>query len=163
MKEILLLRHAKSDWDADYGEDHERPLSARGIRAAKRIGRLVGQTGRVPDAIYSSTAVRARTTVQLAAEEGDWGTVINLRPELYGANVNTILSITRGLDDSINSALFVGHQPGWGHAVEALTGGSSIEFPTACLARIAFQEDSWGRVREGRGILIHLIPPKYLD
>ncbi len=163
MKEILLLRHAKSDWDANYGEDHDRPLSARGIKAAKRIGRLVGQTGRVPDAIYSSTAVRARTTAQLAAEEGDWGIVINLRPELYGATVRTILSIARELDDSVHSALFVGHQPGWGHAVEALTGGGAVEFPTACLARIAFREDQWDHVREGRGTLIHLIPPKYLD
>lgn len=163
MKEILLLRHAKSDWDADYGDDHERPLADRGIRAAKRIGRLLADTGRVPDAIYSSTAVRARTTIQLAAEEGDWGREINLRPELYGGTVHTILSIARNLDDSVRSALFVGHQPGWGHAAEALTGGSSIEFPTACLARIAFHDSRWDRVGEGRGILIHLIPPKYLD
>ncbi|MFT4605076.1 MAG: phosphohistidine phosphatase [Rhodothermales bacterium] len=163
MKEILLLRHAKSDWDADYGADHERPLSGRGIKAAKRIGRLIGQTGRVPDAIYSSTAVRACTTAELAAKEGDWGTPINLRPELYGATVRTILSIARELDDSIQSALFVGHQPGWGHAVVALTGGGAVEFPTACLARITFGEDKWDRVKEGHGTLIHLIPPKYLD
>ncbi|NNE70266.1 MAG: histidine phosphatase family protein [Rhodothermales bacterium] len=163
MKEILLLRHGKSDWDADYGADHDRPLAPRGIKAAKRVGRLLADSGKVPDAVFSSTAVRARTTVELAAEEGDWDVDIQLRRDLYGAGVRTILALARGLDDGVNSVLFVGHQPGWGHAAEVLSGGGAVEFPTACLARIAFDADRWSDVAEGEGTLIQLVAPKYLD
>lgn len=163
MKEILLLRHAKSDWNADYGADHDRPLNSRGIGAAKRVGKLLADSQKVPDAIFSSTAVRARTTVELAAEEGGWNREIQLKGELYGAGVRTILTIARGLGDHVNSALFVGHQPGWGHAVEVLAGGGAVEFPTACLARIAFGVDQWSDVAEGEGTLLQLIAPKYLD
>ena len=38
MKSILLFRHGKSDWNANYEKDHDRPLSKRGIIAAKTMG-----------------------------------------------------------------------------------------------------------------------------
>ena len=37
MKSILLFRHGKSDWNASYKRDHDRPLSKRGVKAAKII------------------------------------------------------------------------------------------------------------------------------
>ncbi|MFT5144943.1 MAG: phosphohistidine phosphatase [Rhodothermales bacterium] len=163
MKSIYILRHAKSDWNANYGEDHDRPLAPRGEAAAARVGRLLRDTNNVPDLIFSSTAVRARTTVHLASEAGDWGRPIELRPELYGAGVETILEIAHGLPDSIESALFAGHQPGWSYAVSALSGGGMVSMPTACLARIDFEVRGWQSCRVGGGVLSLLIPPKGLD
>src|SRR5438874_4156978 len=46
---LVLLRHAKSDWDADYGgDDRHRPLSKRGVGAARTMGRLLSSSGNVP-------------------------------------------------------------------------------------------------------------------
>jgi phosphohistidine phosphatase len=163
MKSIYILRHAKSDWNADYGEDHDRPLAPRGEAAAARVGRLLKKTKNVPDLIFSSTAVRARTTVQLASEAGDWARPIELRPELYGAGVEAILEIVHSLSDSVESVLFAGHQPGWSYAVSALSGGSMVSMPTACLARVDFEIRTWQSCQVGRGVLSLLIPPKGLD
>ena len=163
MKSIYLLRHAKSDWEADYGEDHERPLASRGVKAAKRIGRLMGASGYLPDVILSSTAVRARTTVEIAEKAGEWGREIRLESSLYGADTQEIVRLARGISGDAESALFVGHEPGWSQAVSRLSGGGSVRMPTACLARIDLDVDAWSDVREGIGQLICLIPPKALD
>ena len=58
MKTLLLMRHAKSDWDADYGLDHDRPLNDRGLRSARLMGRVLADEGLVPELVISSTAVR---------------------------------------------------------------------------------------------------------
>ena len=42
MKRLLLLRHAKSDWDSGAAADHERPLAARGRKSARAMGRFMG-------------------------------------------------------------------------------------------------------------------------
>ena len=72
MKRIFLLRHGKSDWNAPYSTDHERPLKGRGVRAARTIGRFLAETDEEPDVIVSSSAVRALSTAELAAEAGSW-------------------------------------------------------------------------------------------
>lgn len=69
MKTLLLLRHAKSSWDDATLSDHDRPLKSRGIKAARRMGRLMREQDLCPDRILCSTAVRARETLRLALEE----------------------------------------------------------------------------------------------
>ena len=39
MRSIIIFRHGKSDWDAIYDRDHNRPLSKRGVKASKKMGR----------------------------------------------------------------------------------------------------------------------------
>jgi phosphohistidine phosphatase len=164
MKDILLLRHAKSDWNVDFGEDHERPLANRGRRAAGRLGRLLEATSSMPDVIFTSTAVRAADTALLLHEAAGWPNLqIHRRGDLYGAGVDRILALTRELPEEMESALFVGHEPGWSQAVSALSGGSSVRMPTACLACISFDVPEWSLCLPGRGVLTRLIPPRALD
>ena len=85
MKRLILLRHAKSDWAADYGGDHERPINQRGHRAAEAMGRWLSLTGHAPDHVVSSSAVRARTTAEVAAAGGDWEADIEIDSVVYEA------------------------------------------------------------------------------
>ena len=39
MKTLTVLRHAKSSWDDAVARDFDRPLNARGQRAAVTVGR----------------------------------------------------------------------------------------------------------------------------
>ena len=52
-RELLLLRHGKSDWKVDV-DDYHRPLKNRGKRGAQRIGVWLSQHGLIPDLILSS-------------------------------------------------------------------------------------------------------------
>ena len=74
MPTLMVMRHAKSDWDAEYAGDINRPLNDRGIRSARSDGTSLGQSAAmVPELVISSPAVRARTTAEFAIESGGVG------------------------------------------------------------------------------------------
>ncbi|HBJ28222.1 histidine phosphatase family protein, partial [Cobetia sp.] len=62
-RELLLMRHGKSDWSVA-ADDFHRPLKERGKRGAQRMGAWLAQEALVPDAILSSPALRARATAE---------------------------------------------------------------------------------------------------
>ena len=67
-KELILVRHAKSSWgDVDL-DDHDRPLNRRGECNAPEMGVRLAGTGVRPQAMFTSTAVRAATTAEIFAE-----------------------------------------------------------------------------------------------
>ena len=162
MKTILLLRHGKSDWDADYGQDHDRPLNKRGRKAAKTMGRFLAASGVIPDQILTSTAVRARTTLDLATEAGGFTAPVRATRDLYGAGPSDLLREIHAAAEAADVLLLVGHQPGWGETVGRLIGGGAVRFPTAALACVEVGVSRWRDVAFGRGELVFLVPPKAL-
>jgi Phosphohistidine phosphatase SixA len=86
---IILFRHGKSDWNANYASDHERPVSKRGIKAAKKMGRYLSNIDQVPGLTISSTALRARNTAELAINAGKWSSDLVLEKKIYESSVET--------------------------------------------------------------------------
>ena len=158
MKTLLLMRHAKSDWDASYGSDHERPLNDRGIRSAKLMGRLVAGLEMTPDHVMSSTAVRARTTAALASDAGNWQAAIALESGLYGTGPEGALELAAGSHD-VDRLMLVGHQPTWGMLVNRLT-GAVADMKTASVAEISLMIDDWGELPSAQGVLSSLHHPR---
>lgn len=159
MKSLLLLRHAKSDWGVEYGEDHDRPLARRGRKAAARLGRLLHRADEVPDRIVSSTALRARETVRLAMEAGGWTCPVELAEGFYRSTPQEILTVVRSWDHAADRVLLAGHEPTWSALAGALIGGGTVRMPTAAAARIDFRAASWGELAFGEGTLQWLIVP----
>lgn len=144
---MLLMRHAKSDWNAAYARDHDRPLNDRGVRSAKVMGEVLTGRSLAPDLIISSTAVRARTTAELAAEAGAWGSSIALEPVLYGAGPREVIEVASGAPD-VERLMLVGHQPTWAAAVYELT-GTDTEMKTATVAVLEAPIDAWPELTAG--------------
>lgn len=163
MKRIYVLRHGKSDWDADHGSDHDRPLKKRGVRAARRIGRFLSAAGEEPEAVVASSAVRALTTAQLAAEAGNWAARVRVQPDLYGAHRGRVLEEIQSQEDAVDSVLIAGHEPTCSDFVGSLIGSAEIRFPTAAVARIDIPVERWEAVQLGDGQLIWLVVPKLLE
>ncbi|MGH9379964.1 MAG: SixA phosphatase family protein [Thermoanaerobaculia bacterium] len=159
---LLLLRHAKSDWDAAYDHDHDRPLARRGVRDARLIGRFLTAAGQAPDLAIHSTAIRATRTAELAAEAGGWSCPVHATGELYEADFMALLSVVHHADPAATRLLLVGHQPLWSIAAARLIGGGAIRLPTAAVACIRFEVSDWRSVTEGSGELAWLITPKLL-
>lgn len=160
MKTLLVFRHGKSDWNADYGEDHDRPLARRGIDAARTMGRWLARIEQVPDRVVTSSAARARETVKLAAAAGAWPVRVDVRPELYEASPAGILELLREVPDGAESLLVAGHEPTCSRLVAKLTGGSDVKFPTASLARIDLPVARWADAAFGDGTLVWLVAPR---
>jgi len=162
MKHLYLLRHAKSDWGSGFASDHERPLAPRGEQAARSVGRFLTALSGTPDAIVSSSAVRARTTAELAKQEGGWSAEIQTTEDFYGAEPGELLTRVQNGSDSDDWLLVVGHEPTWSETVGLLVGRANIKMVTAALARVDFAIESWRDVEFGGGELAWLMTPKLL-
>jgi phosphohistidine phosphatase len=162
VKELLLLRHGKSDWNADYAEDRERPLAPRGKAAAKLIGRFLTKTNCVPDLVVTSSAVRACSTAQLAAEAGGWSTRMVVRDDLYASSAGAVLKLISRQAKGVERLMLVGHNPTWEDTIRLLIGGGLIRVPTAAVACIRFSILTWNDASPGNGVLHWLITPKLL-
>ena len=68
MKTLFLLRHAKSDWAGPALSDFERPLNARGRKAARAMGREFRRLGLAAERILASPAARVVETLERVAE-----------------------------------------------------------------------------------------------
>jgi phosphohistidine phosphatase len=161
-RDLLLLRHAKSDWEAGESDDHDRPLAPRGLVAAKRVGGWIAANGLAPDLAVSSTAVRAAETARLVLRSGRLEAPLRLERRFYQASVEAMLEAIRALDDRHGSVLLVGHEPTWSALVSLLIGGGRVRVPTAGLAGIRFELASWADVEPGSGELRFLVTPKAL-
>lgn len=162
LKQLLILRHAKSDWQTSFESDHERPLAKRGRRAASLMGSFLTQLELQPDLILSSTAVRARQTAELAKQSGEWNCPVVLHGEFYGSNPAAVLAVIQTQEAVHSRLLLTGHEPTWSGLVTELIGGGETRMPTAAMARIDVQIDDWADLRPGQGTLSWLIPPKLL-
>lgn len=158
MKTLLLMRHAKSDWDAEYGRDHDRPLNGRGERSAEVMGRLLAAEGLVPDWVISSTATRARTTAALAARAGAWEAQIDLEPGFYGGGPHDVLALAAGAP-AVDRLMLVGHQPTWGMLARLLT-GEAVDVKTATVVVVSLDVDSWARLPGATGRLEAVHQPR---
>lgn len=162
MKTLLILRHAKSSWDHPGLRDHDRPLNPRGRRDAPRMGRFLAERDLVPDRIVSSTAVRARTTAELAAAEFGEEVEIETTYDLYGAHPDGYIEVAEAMGGAAERLMLVGHNPGITALVAYLTGAGEY-MPTAALAAVELDIDDWpelGSARRGR--LVGFWRPKAL-
>jgi phosphohistidine phosphatase len=162
MRTLLLMRHAKSDWGATFESDHERPLARRGTKAARRMGRFLAASGTVPDLVLSSTAVRALTTVELAAEAGRWDCEIIASDDLYASPPERVLHTIGSIEDGIGCLLIAGHEPTWSTLVSWLIGGGRVRMPTAAVACLDLPHGDWIDLAPASCELRWFVTPKML-
>lgn len=159
MKTIFLLRHAKSSWSNPDLPDFDRPLNQRGIRAAPFIGEVLRSRGYRPAIVISSPAARARNTAELMIEAAGLDSIIRFNEDIYEATPQTLIRVSREIDDSYPTAMLVGHNPGMEGLIRVLS-GTVESMPTAALAVIDLHVDSWTAVEPGVGQVREVIRPK---
>jgi phosphohistidine phosphatase len=167
-RRLHLLRHAKSSWKDEGLADHDRPLSRRGRRASKAIGRHLREEGFEPELVLCSTATRARETLEgIAPALGR--AAIRVEPELYGAGPAEVLARLHEVAPPIRSVMVIGHNP----ALEQLAlllarQGTKVQeleakFPTGALATLAFRGPGWAALDHGTAELVEFIRPRDLE
>jgi len=159
MKTLILMRHAKSDHGDAGLADHDRPLNARGIRSAPHMAEKIKAGQLMPDAIVSSTALRARETARLVADALEFAAPIDQRRALYLTTPRAYIDEFRSLPDEWARVLIVGHNPTLESLVNLWT-DEEHEFPTAAVAAWQLDVDSWRQVSlEARPELLALWHP----
>ncbi|HMQ03196.1 MAG TPA: histidine phosphatase family protein [Pyrinomonadaceae bacterium] len=159
MKHLYLMRHAKSSWDDPSLADFDRPLNPRGLAAAPFIGEVLAGRGIVVDLILSSPARRARHTAELVRKSSGFACPLRFDERIYEASQRTLAAVVSELFDPIESALLIGHNPGFEGLLEYLSGNSS-SMPTAAVAYIVLDVEKWAKISPSSGKLEWLITPK---
>jgi phosphohistidine phosphatase len=164
-RRLVLLRHAKSDWP-DVA-DHDRPLAKRGREDAPRVGRWLGESGFVPDAVVCSTAQRARETWELAAAGlvaamPGASPAVRYEPRVYEATVLGLLMLVREFPPDWHTVLVVGHNPGMADLTAGLSASPPdppSSFPTAAAAVLELSGD-WADAAPGDARLLEFRTPR---
>lgn len=139
MLELILVRHAKSDWADLRITDHDRPLNERGGHDAPMMAARLAESGAIVDRILSSTAVRARTT---AAHFGAaLGVEVELDTGLYLAQAPAMLAKASG--SGVDRVMIVTHDPGISDLAAQLSGGGIDHMPTCAVARFTWRTEFW--------------------
>jgi phosphohistidine phosphatase len=144
MKTLLLIRHAKSSWDAPGLSDADRPLNDKGKKDAPEIAKRLKKRGLDIDLFLSSTAKRARKTAKYFAAEYDQKKEdIKLVEELYTA---TTPSFVKTIGDTKNKhdviALF-SHNPGITEFANSLTDTRIDDMPTCSVFAVQADAKEW--------------------
>ncbi|QDV12500.1 phosphohistidine phosphatase [Rosistilla oblonga] len=161
--ELIMMRHAKSDWGEVSLADHDRTLNNRGRRDAPRIGRWILEQDLVPDLVLCSTAVRAQQTIEAVA--GEWPVEVPIHDSrtLYHAAPETIIKVVASDAMEAERVMVVGHNPG----MEMLAGhfsGACGHFPTAAILALAFEIPEWSKLRlSSQAITLAATRPKAID
>jgi phosphohistidine phosphatase len=175
MRELLVLRHAKSSRDDPTLDDHERPLAKRGERDAKAIGAHIQRQGLAPKLVLCSSARRARDTFALIAPFLPADHEMRIERALYLASARALLKRLQAVGNAVPSLMLVGHNPGLEELVLQLARKDgedgekaarlAIEekFPTGALAVLRFAVRRWSSVATGKGELVSLVRPRDLN
>lgn len=162
MRTLYLLRHAKSSWKDASLRDFDRPLKRRGRKAAELMGEVLATEKLKSPLVISSPAVRARETTELVLESGGLDVKPRFEERIYEADVRTLLDVVRSISGKAETAIMVGHNPGFENLMAYFT-GDNRHMPTCALAKIEFDVASWSEVAEGMGRLESFMTPKEIE
>jgi phosphohistidine phosphatase len=165
MRTLQLLRHAKSSWEGG-GDDHDRALAPRGVRAATLIGAHLAQQRALPDLVLCSTARRAVETWERAAAQIPEPPRVLFDEALYLASPERILARVRRVEDRVKRLLVVGHNPGFQELAVELAGGPASEgaarigkFATGALASFSVRRVGWADLDPRAATLTDFVRP----
>ncbi|MBC8051735.1 MAG: histidine phosphatase family protein [Sphingobacteriaceae bacterium] len=152
MKQLLLVRHAKSDWNSEAQSDFDRPLNKRGQKDAPEMAERLLNKHIIPQLIVSSPALRAFTTAKHFADAlGIDKTQIQLEPAIYEASADTLLNIINGLDNKYDFIALFGHNPGITNLALNLCDTQVFDFPTCGMMLIEFPFEDWKLISKDTG------------
>jgi phosphohistidine phosphatase len=152
--QLYFIRHADAGDSATWpGDDAERPLSAKGRRQARRLGKLLDELDWRPHVILTSPLLRAAETARLIARSLEI-TPIN-EPRLGGPFAIADIAEMLAEHEAARRVVLVGHDPWFSTVTSDLVGGT-LEVRKGALVRIDLVA---GDVRAGSGALRWLLPP----
>lgn len=163
---LILTRHAKSSWDDPLISDHERPLNARGQRAALAVGDWLASRGDLPGEVLCSDARRTMETWQGMAPKIGGGARLVPKSSLYQAGPDVMLAVLRSASTPV--VMMLGHNPGIGEFAGRLLARAPADpefqrYPSGATLVATFEADSWAHVGYGSGAVLDFVCPRALE
>ncbi len=160
-KTLILMRHAKSDWDDPLMADIDRPLNKRGRAAALVMGDWITAQGLSPDLTLCSSANRTAETWALTGLEAD----IRFEKRLYHATADIMLGVLH--EAAGDTVMMIGHNPGISDLAEGLVTKRPKHpdfwrYPTAATLIARFDITDWTKAGFGQAKTLAFVVPRDL-
>ena len=160
MKNIILIRHAKSDQGGGIYRDLERPLNFRGEKSLELLALLIDCLPIKIDRIFTSNAKRALDTASGISEKFIYKIKIETNPSIYLASCGSLIKIVRAISQNLKNVILIGHNPGLELFMDLLCGyqkGSTI-MKTSHLSWLELNINKWEELNDSSASVKALVP-----
>ena len=149
VRELLIIRHAKSSWGAPEHADFDRRLNQRGVEDGAKMAKVYADTLPRPDRVLCSPARRTRDTLAFLIPDLVDPRLVEYDDSLYLAGPTTWLSWIQAAPPACRVLMLMGHNPGLTDLVNLLSAGAAPlldNLPTLGAAHFRSPLDwrSWG-------------------
>ena len=161
MKTLYVVRHAKSSWKYPDLDDFERPLNKRGRKSAPIMGKILKKLKATPQLVISSPANRAAMTARIIAAAINYP-LENIRysETIYEFSENTLIQVAKQIDDAVNKAMVVGHNPAINGLANYIGDKPIGNIPTCGAICVELDISSWANISAHCGKLKFFEFPK---
>jgi phosphohistidine phosphatase len=150
MKNLILIRHAKSNWDAPL-HDIDRPLDQRGIKDAHLVSLNIKDFIPKTYIIWSSTGKRAADTAVIFAQNLLYPIEsIVYKDDLYTFDEKHLEKTIKSCANTIDSLIVFGHNEAFTNFVNKFGNVFIRNVPTCGFVSLQFDTDYWERIDKGR-------------
>ncbi len=160
MKNLYLIRHAKSDWGDESKSDFERGLNKRGQKAILTMAHALKEKKVMPDLILSSSAKRAQLTAEGLAKEIGYRGKIKYIDALYMAETLDVISIIKEIKDKYDNVFIIGHNPETTELTDLMLDDYIDNVPTLGIVALKLPIKHWGKFKPEKIKLNFFIYPK---
>jgi len=160
VKQLYLIRHAKSSWARPNLADFDRPLNKRGKNNAPLMAGRLSARGIIPQRIVSSPAKRARKTARyMARGTGFKRRNIIYEEGLYFAEYQDVIAIIERHLSDVHILFVVGHNSMITDLAENLTGIQFFNVPTCGIVGIEYRlENNFENISDPGSLLFFDYP-----
>ena len=160
-KQLLLVRHGKSDRGYQQIKDFDRPLNHKGNKNAVCMAEKLLKKHHNTELIVSSPANRALSTAKHFARVWNMAeTAIQTNQAIYESDTADLLTVLNDFSNEYNSVALFGHNPGITDFVNYLSDANISNIPTSGSVLIEFNIDDWAEASYHTGTMLLFDFPK---
>lgn len=150
MKKLILIRHAKSNWEFPI-RDFDRDITQKGIENSQKLAKHTLQMIHSSSIIWCSAARRALETAKIVVEH--WNlpiTKIEVKNELYTFDDFKLEQIVKSCPNIVYNLILFGHNNAITDFVNKFGDIFIDNVPTSGLVSITFDTDDWRTINRGK-------------
>lgn len=150
MKNLILIRHAKSNWDS-LVNDVQRPLDQRGVKDAHLVSSNIHDFLPKTFVVWSSTAKRAAATAVIFAQNIQFPIESILFSEaFYTFDGRQLEKVIKSIDKAVENVILFGHNAAITDFVNKFGDILVANVPTAGFVSLSFDTDCWSQIQNGK-------------
>lgn len=150
MKNLILIRHAKSSWEAPL-HDKDRPLTTQGMQSAHLVSSHISEVLPKTYTVWSSTAERAVETAMIFAQNINFPLEsIIYKDDLYTFDERKLEKIIKFESNGNDNIIIFGHNEAITNFVNKFGDVYIDNVPTAGFVHIEFDNESWDSISDGK-------------